>query len=474
MNEPNLDWSNVRISIAGIRGVWEDSLTPRHVEEYVSAFVTHLKERKENPLIGFGGDPRDSYRQISDIIKKVTLGSGTDFIDFGITATPSIQHYVSLGGIDGGICISASHNPPEYAGLKPLDEHGFLLDDERGGHVLKIMESGVYNTDGEGVEIFYGDANSEVVDAHIRSIARHELTRIGSRGKKLKVVVDGCNGGGSKALPKMLENLYCDAVAINCDVTEPLSHGPGSISLEPSPENMKELSRVVVDEGADFGISVDPDADRLAFVNERGEPMSEEYTLGLATYYVFKHKGKRGWVVTNLSTSNMNRDIARQYDCNVYQTKIGETYVRKGGLLFNAVLSGEGNGGVILPELGSGRDTLAATAILVNLLRAEGRPISEIVRKIGEYCIEKRRVENFRCKDMDDFYGYFVSRYDTSNMVGVPDLRDGVRIDFNDNSWVQVRPSNTEPIVRVFAEANERGYAKDIVGGAIEFVSEYG
>lgn len=428
--------SKLMISISGIRGVVGAGLTPQLIVNYAQAFGTYVGSGK----VVVGRDSRVTGPMVKHAVFSGLMAVGCDVVDIGVCSTPTVQMAVEHLKARGGIAITASHNPIEWNALKLIDASGLFLDEAQGKKVIKFVEQHhfqnvAWNQVGK-IELY-----NEAIEHHLNSILKLDLIepeRIASR--KFKVVVDCVNGAGGTILPALLESLGCETIFINEDPTGLFPRTP-----EPLPENLAELCKKVKAVKADIGYAVDPDVDRLAIVSEKGEPLGEEYTLALAVNYVLQKK--HGAVVVNASVSMAIDDIAAKYNAEVMRTKVGEIFVAQKMKEINAAVGGEGNGGIILPELHLGRDAPLGIALTLQQLSLYGGNISALYNSLPRYYMSKHRIE-LTDIDVSEVLAAIMEKYQKERV----DLTDGLKILWRDH-WVQIRPSNTEPIIRIYSEA---------------------
>ncbi len=438
----------LKISISGVRGVVGQSLTPKLLTRFAQAFGTHTG----SGTIVIGRDPRTSGEMVKHAVVAGLLSTGSRVIDIGVCPVPTVQLQVRQRRAQGGIAITASHNPAEWNALKFIGSNGLFLDSGQARELLDIYHQGEYTKVG-GAELRTVEEVEGATDLHIKAILA-ALGPLPQTQKKLRVVLDSCNGAGSLVGPKLIEALGAEVIPIN--VTP---DGSFPRPAEPVPENLGDLCRAVKEHKADVGFAQDMDADRLAVVSDRGEPIGEDYTLVLAILHVLGRE--KGPVVANLSTTSAVADIAKRFDCPVFLTKIGEVNVTDGMQLHHAVIGGEGNGGVIYPRINFCRDSLVAMALVLHLLAESGKSITELLDDIPRYSIVK---EKMTCPS-DRIPA--VLRMVRQEFAQFPlDTRDGVKVIMPD-SWLLVRGSNTEPIIRVVAEAKSEDHAKAIVSDVI-------
>ena len=433
-------------SISGIRGTIGgaagENLTPIDVVKFTTAYARLIKSRNAGKRIRIvvGRDARLSGELVADLVEGTLLAAGADVIDVGMCTTPGTEMAVITKRADGGIIITASHNPRQWNALKLLNAEGEFLSDSEGKQVLAMAEE-EYDypaIDEIGKVLSREDFNEE----HIRQVLALSLVdveRVSAR--KFRVVVDAVNSIGGVVIPRLLEELGCEVIKLNCDPTGEFAHNP-----EPLPENLTEISEVIVREGADLGIVVDPDVDRLAFVSEDGSMFVEEYTLVAVADYILSRKV--GNTVSNLSSSRALRDVTEQHGGKYAAAAVGEVNVVAKMKETGAVIGGEGNGGVIYPELHYGRDALVGTALFLTYLAEKGCTMTELRKTYPAYFASKNKIQLTPAIDVDKVLVEMKSRYAHEQVTDI----DGVKIDFPDK-WVHLRKSNTEPIIRVYSEA---------------------
>ncbi len=423
-------------SVSGVRGIVGDSLTPEVVIRYVHAFA----QTRVGQTVVVGGDPRISQRFLRPLVKSVLMASGCHVIDLGITPTPTTQLATELLGAGGGIAITASHNPVQWNGLKFIGADGLFLPATEIYDLFQRAENlkGQYvNWKAVGQEEHYPRA----IEDHLQRI--YQLPYIDAdhiRRRRFKVALDTVNGAGGLILPQMLEYFGCEVIGLNLEPSGLFAHTP-----EPVPQNLVDLAVAVKNHQADLGLAVDPDADRLAIIGNDGNPLGEEYTLALAVKFILSKK--LGHVVVNLSTSRVIDDIVQYYNCLLFKTKVGEINVAEKMRAVNAVVGGEGNGGVILPEVHLGRDAPVATALILQFLAEFHGSISELKQTLPQYYILKDKVPIAHI-DADTIIEHFAEKFHDQQL----DFTDGLRIDRPD-AWMHFRKSNTEPIMRIIVEA---------------------
>ena len=434
-------------SISGIRGTIGghagDNLTPLDVVKFTTAYARLIAER--NPgrklTIVIGRDARISGEMVANLVEGTLLGCGVDVVNVGLCTTPGTELAVTAHKADGGIIITASHNPRQWNALKLLNGEGEFLSDAEGKRVLAMAEEEDFaypEIDGIGHVISRESYN----ERHIEQVLALPLVDVEAvRARKFKVVVDAVNSVGGIVMPELLRRLGCEVVELNCEPTGEFAHNP-----EPLPQNLTQIAQVIVREKADLGIVVDPDVDRLAFVNEDGTMFVEEYTLVAVADYVLSHKV--GNTVSNLSSSRALRDVTERHGGHYYASAVGEVNVVAKMKEVGAVIGGEGNGGVIYPELHYGRDALVGTALFLTHLAKCGMTMTQLRATYPAYYASKNKIELTPAIDVDKVLREIKARYAGEKVNDI----DGVKIDFAEN-WVHLRKSNTEPIIRVYTEA---------------------
>ncbi len=434
----------LKISISGVRGVIGESLTPILLTRFAQAFGTYVG----SGTIVIGRDPRTSGEMVKQAVIAGLLSSGCRVIDIGMCPVPSIQLLVRQRQAHGGIAITASHNPAQWNALKFIGGDGLFLNSGQAREMLDIYHQGEY-TKVAGAEMREVEEISGATDSHIQQIL-DVLGPLPQREKPLRLVLDACNGAGSLVGPRLLEALGAEVITLNV-TPDGLFPRPA----EPLPENLGDLCATVKEHRADLGFAQDMDADRLAIVSEQGIPIGEDYTLALATLYVL---GKQlGPVVANLSSSSVLQEVASRFGCPLFLTRIGEVNVTEEMQKENAVIGGEGNGGVIYPRINFARDSLTGMALILHLLAETGQTITELVNSFPRFSLIK---EKLVCPSHKIPAVLRMLRHEYS---GHPmDLRDGVKVTLP-VGWFLVRGSNTEPIIRVIAEADSDIKAREIL-----------
>jgi len=440
------------VSISGIRGIVGDGLDPNTIIKYTSAYAGFIGKGK----VVVGRDARITGEMVNQLVTGTLLAKGLDVINIGICPTPTVQFTVKQLNADGGIAISASHNPNEWNALKLLNSTGQFMTPEENNTILEKLdeaENDYKPWDEVGKNSFYNEGLQNHAKA-VLCIKHIDLEAI--RKRNFKVLVDCVNGAGAYIIPQLLKDFGCEVIEMNCEKSGIFPRLP-----EPLPENLTETFKAVKDSKADIGIVVDPDVDRLVLIANNGIPFGEENTITQAVKFILSKE--KGSVVVNLSTTRGVEDIANEYGCEVFRSKVGEANVVKRMKEVNAVIGGEGSGGVIYPAIHYGRDALVGIAItLQHLLEFDGTMI-QLKDALPNYSICKKKVELLNI-DPDDVINRVINKYNQEKI----NTEDGLRIDFED-FWVHLRKSNTEPIVRIITEAKSDEEAEKY---ASEFVKE--
>ncbi len=433
----------LKISVSGVRGVVGDSLTPILLTRFSQAFGTYTGSGR----VVIGRDTRTSGEMVRQAVVAGLLSSGCRIIDLGVCPVPTVQLVVRRLGAQGGIAVTASHNPAEWNALKFVGADGLFLSAARGRELLDIYHQGDY-TKVRGAMMRAVETMPGALDLHVRAIVDAE-GRLPAARRPLKAVLDSCNGAGSIVTPRLIEALGAEVVAINAT-----PDGTFPRPAEPLPEHLGALSAAVREHEADVGFAQDMDADRLAVVSETGEPIGEERTLALAVRHVLARTP--GPVVTNLATTHAIEAIARRFGCRLTRTKVGEANVSEGMLRAGAVIGGEGNGGVIYPRVNFGRDSLVAIALILHLMAGSGEPVSKLVASLPPFHMLKRQLPCPSQRIAE------VLKRTRREYAGHPlDVRDGVKVTLPDG-WFLLRGSNTEPLVRLVVEAESAEAASGI------------
>lgn len=450
-------------SISGIRGTIGgkvgDNLTPVDAVKFASAYGTFLKQNinKEKLTVVIGRDARISGPMIHNLVVNTLVGLGIDVIDLGLSTTPTVEVAVPLEKADGGIILTASHNPKQWNALKLLNAKGEFLSGADGAKILEIAEAEAFDfsdVDSLGTVT----ENDAYMDIHIDEVLNLPLVDVDAVAKrKFKVVVDGVNSSGGIIIPKLLEQMGVEVVKLYCEPNGHFPHNP-----EPLKEHLGDICKSVVEEKADFGIVVDPDVDRLAFISNDGEMFGEEYTLvAVADYVLSKTPGN---TVSNMSSSRALRDITEKHNGSYKASAVGEVNVVELMKASNAIIGGEGNGGIIYPEIHYGRDALVGVALFLTHLANQTQTVAEMRAAYPQYFMSKNKIELTPQIDVDAVLKTMTEKYASENISTI----DGVKIDFP-TEWVHLRKSNTEPIIRIYTEAPTQN-AADVL--AERFVSE--
>jgi len=425
-------------SASGLRGIAEDHFTPKLINKYISAFIT--TQNIKSCVIGRDGRP--SGKKISQWVIDSFHKNGINVENCGLATTPTMQVMTEKEHYDGGIVITASHNPSEYNGLKFLQSDGTFLTPEQCEKLFKAVDHNVsiVQPDSFGVVSDYSTANEEHIEKVLAAMC---IDTDNIRKNKFKVVIDCVNGAGSFILPMLCEKLGCEVITMNCN-------GNGDFTRIPEPlaENLNELEQKVLNVGADVGFATDPDGDRLSIVSNKGNAIGEEYTLVLAVKNYLNYQ--KSIVATNLSTSMMLESIANE----TIRTKIGEAHVVQKMNELNIPIGGEGNGGVILKEVHLGRDSLVAISMILNLLSSSGKSISDEISNIPQYLMIKDKILIDDKIDFDSLETIF----DCNEINKI----DGIKFIWP-NKWIHIRKSNTEPIIRIFAEAKTQEEVNELI-----------
>ena len=443
-------------SISGIRGTIGgrvgDGLNPLDTVKFVSAYATFIRESKNNDSnkIVVGRDARISGKMMEQIVTGTLMGMGFDVVNIGLATTPTTELAVTMEKACGGIILTASHNPKQWNALKLLNEKGEFLNAKEGEEVLRIAEAEDF--DYAHIDHVGTLTEKDYTDKHIQAVLDLELVDVDAiKAADFEVAIDCVNSVGGIVLPKLLKALGVNRVnELYCTPNGDFPHNP-----EPLPEHLKDIFTMVKTTPSDVGFVVDPDVDRLAIVCENGEFFGEEYTLVAVADYVLKHTP--GNTVSNLSSSRALRDVTRKYGCEYNASAVGEVNVTTLMKATNAVIGGEGNGGVIYPASHYGRDSLVGIALFLSHLAHEKKKVSEIRASYPEYFIAKQKVQLTPSIDVDAILKAVKEKYVQYDVTDI----DGVKIDFPDK-WVHLRKSNTEPIIRVYSEAHSMKEAEDI------------
>ena len=458
-------------SISGIRGTIGgksgENLTPADVVKFTSAYglwvLNHKsKSQKDRSIVVIGRDARISGEMVSKLVASTLQGMGVDVIDLGLSTTPTVEIAVVEEKADGGVIITASHNPKQWNALKLLGAEGEFISDKEGQQILKMAEEEQFafaevQSIGNRTEI------NDYIKKHIDKILSLALVdKKAIREKKFRIAVDAVNSTGGIAVPMLLEELGVENIfKVNCEPTGDFAHNP-----EPLPEHLHELSKTVIKNKAHLGIAVDPDVDRLAIVCEDGEMFGEEYTLVAVSDYVLK-KNNKGNTVSNLSSTRALKDVTEKAGGHYYSSAVGEVNVVETMKKHKAVIGGEGNGGVIYPELHYGRDALVGIALFLTHLAKFGKSCSMLRASYPDYYISKNKIELINGIDVDKILAGVREKYKKQPV----NVIDGVKIEFG-NEWVHLRRSNTEPIIRIYSESESQSTAENLAQKIISDIKD--
>ena len=449
-------------SISGIRGTIGGkvgfNLTPVDAVKFASAYGTFIKNKvaKDQVKVVIGRDARLSGPMIHNLVVNTLVGLGIDVVDLGLSTTPTVEIAVPMEQADGGIILTASHNPKQWNALKLLNEKGEFLSGAEGEEILNIADKDAYvfaEVDRLGTVV----QKTDYMDIHIDEVLKLKLVDVAAvQKRKFKVVVDGVNSSGGVIIPALLKKLGVDVVELYCDPTGHFPHNP-----EPLKEHLQDICALVKAEKADLGIVVDPDVDRLAFISNDGEMFGEEYTLvAVADYVLSKTPGN---TVSNLSSSRALRDVTAKYGGQYQAAAVGEVNVVALMKETNAVIGGEGNGGIIYPETHYGRDALVGVALFLTHLANQTLTVAELRATYPQYYMSKNKIELTPKLNVDMILELIAENYKNQEVTTI----DGVKIDFP-TSWVHLRKSNTEPIIRIYTEAQTQEEADGLAARMIE------
>jgi len=454
-------------SISGIRGTiggkTNENLTPLDVVKFTAAYGSWLASQSKNNKIVLGRDGRISGEMVSNLVTSTLISLGFNVIDLGLSTTPTVEMAVKFEDAAGGIILTASHNPKEWNALKLLNSKGEFISGNEGKLVLALAEKEEFNfvqIDELGTII----KNDELLKKHINDCVNYKFVDIGAIKKaKFKIVVDAINSTGAIAVPALLKALGVqDIMVINEEVNGKFAHNP-----EPLPEHLTQLSNEVVKQNASLGIAVDPDVDRLCFVCEDGSMFGEEYTLvAVADYMLSKQKGN---TVSNMSSTRALRDVTLKYGGEYFPSAVGEVNVINRMKEKNAVIGGEGNGGIIVPDLHYGRDALIGIALFLTHLATSKKTIKQLRNTFPNYFISKNKITLTEGINVGDIFEKIKDKYKNQPI----NTEDGLKIEF-DKDWVHLRTSNTEPIIRIYAESNFETTADNIAKRIMQDIQELG
>lgn len=454
-------------SISGIRGTIGgkpgETLSPLDIVKFTAAFGTWLMEKTGQNKVVIGRDGRISGAMVNNLVSNTLIGLGIDVVDLGLSTTPTVEVAVVMEQAAGGIIITASHNPKEWNALKLLNSKGEFISGEDGAEVLSKAESGQFRFAGVDKLGTYR-VDDSYMQKHIDAILALDLVDVEQiRKAKLKIVVDAVNSTGATFVPELLKALGVaakDIIVLNGEVNGKFAHNP-----EPLPQNLSQLSNEVNKTGAHLGIAVDPDVDRLVLVCEDGSMFGEEYTLvAVADYVLSKRKGN---TVSNMSSSRALKDVTIKHGGEYFPSAVGEVNVVKKMKEVNAVIGGEGNGGIILPDLHYGRDALVGIALFLTHLTTCGKTVKQLRGSYPDYFIIKNKMELEQGLDLSQIFEKIRKKYKSQPV----NTEDGLRIEF-ENDWVHLRSSNTEPIIRIIAESNFETTATNIANRLMHDIRE--
>ena len=455
-------------SISGIRGTIggapNESLSPLDIVRFSAAYGSWLLASSNgNKKVVIGRDGRISGEIVQSLVVNTLLSLGIDVIDLGLSTTPTVEMAVVFEKAAGGIILTASHNPKEWNALKLLNHKGEFISGADGAALLDIVKEDKYNfatVDHLGTQT----KNDTALDTHIKAILAHPLVAIDAiKSSNFSIVVDAINSSGAFAVPQLLEALgVTNITVINAEVNGRFAHNP-----EPLPENLRELCSEVLKQNASMGIAVDPDVDRLCFVCEDGTLFGEEYTLVAVADYVLQNK--KGNTVSNMSSTRALRDVTEKHGGTYTPSAVGEVNVVAKMKATNAVIGGEGNGGIIVPELHYGRDALIGIALFLSHLAKEKKTVQQLRNTYPDYFMSKNKIELTPGFDLEKIFSHLKDKYKNHSI----NTEDGLKIDF-ESDWVHLRSSNTEPIIRIYAESNSQNVADNIAQKLMKDIQEAG
>ncbi|MBN8836250.1 MAG: phosphoglucosamine mutase [Sphingobacteriia bacterium] len=456
-------------SISGIRGTIGgapgDTLSPLDIIRFTAAYGTWImdQQKKEITKVVIGRDGRISGSMIQSLVANTLIAMGIHVIDVGLSTTPTVEMAVVLEEADGGIILTASHNPKEWNALKLLNHKGEFISAEDGANLLAIAEKNLYSF-AQVDKLGSITPNTDALEKHIAAILNYELVDAASiKKRKFKIVVDAINSTGAFAVPQLLMAIgvkEADIIVLNKEVNGKFAHNP-----EPLPQHLTELCNEVNKQQADLGIAVDPDVDRLCFVCEDGTLFGEEYTLvAVADYILQKRKGN---TVSNMSSTRALKDITLKHGGEYFASAVGEVNVVNKMKAVNAVIGGEGNGGIIIPDLHFGRDALIGIALFLTYLAKTKKSAKQLRNTYPDYFISKNKIELEKGIEVSKVFDGIKKKYHKNPM----NMEDGLKIEF-ENDWVHLRTSNTEPIIRIYAESNFETTADNIAKRIMQDIKE--
>lgn len=454
-------------SISGIRGTIGntvgDNLTPIDIVKFSAAYGAYIKEnaQQQPPKVVIGRDARISGEMVQNLVQYTLVGMGIDVVDLRLSTTPTVEVMVHLEQADGGIILTASHNPKQWNALKLLNNKGEFLDADTGNQIIEHAEGENFSF-AEVDDLGTISVKKGAIEKHIEMVLQLPLVDVNRvKNRKFKVVVDAVNSTGGIAVPMLLEKMGVEVVKLYCEPNGHFPHNP-----EPLKEHLGELCERVVAEKADLGITVDPDVDRLAFVSENGEMFGEEYTLvAVADFVLSKTPGA---TVSNLSSSRALKDVTANHNQNYEAAAVGEVNVVELMKKNHAIIGGEGNGGIIYPEIHYGRDALVGIALFLTHLAEKNLSISALRAEYPAYFMCKKKIDLNPSTDVDNILNKITEKYKNEQVTTI----DGVKIDF-ENHWIHLRKSNTEPIIRIYTEAQTQEKADAVADDIIEQINHF-
>ena len=447
--------SGIRGTIGGVEG---ENLTPIDVVKFTASYGSWVKEQtlKSNYRVVIGRDARISGAMIQNLVINTLIAMGIDVINLDLSTTPTVEIAVTCENADGGIILTASHNPQQWNALKLLDSNGEFLSSKHSQRVLDLAAQGsaVFSPIDKLGKV---KTKADYFNKHIDSVLSLEIVNTTLiKNSNFKVVVDGVNSTGGIIVPMLLDQLGIETIIIHCNPSGDFAHNP-----EPLKEHLTDLSNKVIETNADFGIAVDPDVDRLAFMDNKGDLFGEEYTLVACADYVLSRQV--GNTVSNMSSTRALSDITQKYGGNHIASAVGEVNVVDAMKKNNAIIGGEGNGGIIFPESHYGRDALVGIALFLSLLSEKKISVSELKKTYPLYFMSKKKIDLNSATNVDSILESIKNKFNNDKI----NLVDGVKIDFPD-SWVHLRKSNTEPIIRIYSEAKSQKIADDLANKFID------
>jgi phosphomannomutase len=454
-------------SISGIRGTIGgkpgETLSPLDVVRFTAAYGTWLTQQSANKKIVIGRDGRISGEMVQRIVVSTLNALGLDVVDLGLSTTPTVEMAVTFENAAGGIILTASHNPKEWNALKLLNSKGEFISGEDGAKVLAIAEADDFNFVGVDKLGSY-TTNDTLLQQHIDAVLNYPLVDVAAiKKRKFKIVLDAINSSGSFAVPMLLKALGVaakDITVLNEEVNGKFAHNP-----EPLPQHLTELCNEVNKLNADLGIAVDPDVDRLCFVCEDGSLFGEEYTLVAVADYILQNK--KGNTVSNMSSTRALKDVTIKHGGEYFPSAVGEVNVVNRMKEVNAVIGGEGNGGIIVPDLHYGRDALIGIALFLTHLAKEKKSVRQLRNTYPDYFMSKNKIELEKGFDINKIFAEIKKKYKNNPI----NTEDGLKIEF-ENDWVHLRTSNTEPIIRIYSESNFETTADNIAKRMMKDIKE--